>query len=47
MLIFCDNCKGYGYVKVLNDFDEIYDMECPYCKGTGMIEEKKGEKTWP
>jgi excinuclease UvrABC ATPase subunit len=31
----CENCKGFGYVEILNNADEIVEMECPICDGIG------------
>lgn len=33
----CLNCYGFGYVKILNEADEVVEMECPVCKG--LVEE--------
>jgi DnaJ-class molecular chaperone len=31
----CSNCRGFGYVQILNEADEIIEMECPVCEGSG------------
>lgn len=31
----CKNCNGFGFVRILNESDEIVEMECPYCNGMG------------
>ena len=32
----CENCNGFGYVKILNDANEIIEMECSVCDGRGF-----------
>lgn len=36
----CEHCYGFGHINFINESDEISQMECLYCKGTGKGEGK-------
>ncbi len=37
----CPECGGFGYIKFLNDSDDIVDMECPLCRGYSIIKTRE------
>ncbi len=41
MIKKCLNCNGFGFVKILNEADEIIEMQCCYCQGSGSIDTRK------
>ena len=40
----CPNCRGYGYVRILNDSDDIAEMRCPVCNGCGSVKIEEEEE---